>query len=365
MSGEILTGVELAEIEKRLNAATRGRLLPWAEVRRGDTILWAVVTVDEDGVGDQTVALDASKEDAEFFAACPTDVRRLLATIRSQAEELETLRGQTLTTGYTRAQLATAVDLVHLAMHEIEEQRLIHGETANNVSLMMKSAHEALHRVGAGLTRAGCGTMDPEIQAVVQEWQRVLERELPCGHLLADLVSGTGSITQCGACILARQEAKTAEALAVVAAQWGHALTQFPDRWWGAHESKEAAIANGRATYIGESFWIASGYVPATDSFLPDVDWVLDQMRDAARERAGEAAEDYPDVADAGRVALERALAKWAAAHAAVEFWCATGTPEHIEAALVAAPATIVEQIEASMEPRGSGERTHARPHET
>jgi len=138
--------------------------------------------------------------------------RRLVATVRAQAEELEMLRGKTLTTGYTREQLAAAVDLVHLAMHEIEDQRCTHGETATNVSIIVKSAHDALHRVGAGLPRVGCVTLDLEVQAVVAEWQKQLERELPCGHLLADLVSGPGTVTQCGACIVARREAKTAPA---------------------------------------------------------------------------------------------------------------------------------------------------------
>lgn len=94
-------------------------------------------------------------------------ISRFVATIRAQAAELELLRGKTLTMGYTRAQFAAAVDVVHLAMHEVEDQRCTHGETANNVSMILASAHEALHRVGAGLPRVGCGTMDPEIQAAV------------------------------------------------------------------------------------------------------------------------------------------------------------------------------------------------------
>lgn len=47
-------------------------------------------------------------------------------------------------------------------------------------------SHEALHRVGAGQPRVGCATADarrdPELRAVVEEWSRRLDRELPCGH---------------------------------------------------------------------------------------------------------------------------------------------------------------------------------------
>ena len=99
--------------------------------------------------------------------------------------------GQTQT-GYTRAQLAEAVDRAHDHLHRSETEL----------------AHEALHEVGAGLPRVGCATADPEAQRIVAELMAKLEGTgLPCGHTLADLTWSPGAITKCGACMLARQTA--------------------------------------------------------------------------------------------------------------------------------------------------------------
>lgn len=96
---------------------------------------------------------------------------------------------------YTRAQLVAAVDRAH---------SLLHGG-------MPDAAHEALHQVGAGLPRAGCSTHDPEVQRLVAEWVAKLEGSgLPCGHRLADLIGGKGSVTKCGACLAERQAAQAA-----------------------------------------------------------------------------------------------------------------------------------------------------------
>lgn len=93
---------------------------------------------------------------------------------------------------YTRAQLAAAIDRAHSLLH-----RGMHD-----------AAHEALHQVGAGLPRSGCATHDPEVQRLVVEWVAKLEGTgLPCGHRLADLIGGQGSITKCGACLAERQAA--------------------------------------------------------------------------------------------------------------------------------------------------------------
>jgi len=100
-----------------------------------------------------------------------------------------------VTTGYTRAQLAAAVDEAHGHLH------------AGRIG----EAHDALHTVGAGTERTGCATPDPEAQRLTTEWIKKLEGTgLPCGHKLEDLIGGGGAVTKCGACLAERQSAQRA-----------------------------------------------------------------------------------------------------------------------------------------------------------
>lgn len=103
--------------------------------------------------------------------------------------------GEKTQTSYTRAELANAVDQAH---------EMLHGGHAD-------AAHDVLHSVGAGFPRVGSATRDPEVQRLVAEWIAKLEGTgLPCGHRLADLIGGSGSVTKCGACLAARQAAQAA-----------------------------------------------------------------------------------------------------------------------------------------------------------
>lgn len=116
-------------------------------------------------------------------------------------------------TSYTRAQLAAAVDEAHAALHEWIEAdgSPLPGEVA-----AIERAHEALHRVGAGLPRVGCATPDPEAQAIYADLQAMRDRPLPCGHKIEDIIGGTDpttgkpEVTKCGQCLADKQAEREA-----------------------------------------------------------------------------------------------------------------------------------------------------------
>lgn len=124
-------------------------------------------------------------------------------------------------TGYTRAHFAAAVDEAHAALHEAGTQ-LGYLDTAKphlyDATRAIKRAHEALHSVGAGLPRVGCATPDPEAQAILRDLLAARDREIPCGHTIADLILCGGKdggepehmppLTKCGACLAARNTAR-------------------------------------------------------------------------------------------------------------------------------------------------------------
>lgn len=126
--------------------------------------------------------------------------------------------GEPTTTNYTRAQFAAAVDEAHAALHMVTEtaDKLARTDAqivqkARGIQSLLSRAHEALHRVGAGVERIACATMDPEAQAMMADIIAMREREIPCGHKVADLISGTDPatgrrlVTKCGACLAERQ----------------------------------------------------------------------------------------------------------------------------------------------------------------
>lgn len=114
---------------------------------------------------------------------------------------------------YTRAQFAAAVDEAHSTLHELEDLPIGRSdaetiERAFRVSRLLSRAHEALHRVGAGLERVDCATADPEAQRLLADLLEAGQREIPCGHKVEDLIYGIAEIgrpavTKCGACLAA------------------------------------------------------------------------------------------------------------------------------------------------------------------
>jgi hypothetical protein len=93
---------------------------------------------------------------------------------------------------FTRAQLGVAIDQAHECIH------------AGKVD----AAHEVLHSVGSGASeRIECATADPEAQSLMAEFMEKLKNPIPCGHTFGDLIFAPGSVTKCGACLLAKKQA--------------------------------------------------------------------------------------------------------------------------------------------------------------
>lgn len=104
---------------------------------------------------------------------------------------------------YTRAQFAAAVDEAHGEIHVFESLCPAMADHEN-----VRAAHDALHRVGAGLERVDCATADPEAQRLLADLLEAGQREIPCGHKVEDLIYGVSEIgrppvTKCGACLAA------------------------------------------------------------------------------------------------------------------------------------------------------------------
>jgi hypothetical protein len=125
-----------------------------------------------------------------------------------------TTRGAPGVACYTRAQFAAAVDEAHHHAHRAQDVGADGGLDADERLLLVlghiQALHDALHNVGAGMPRVDCATHDPEAQAALRDALAHREREIPCGHRVADLIGGTNPatgrplVTKCGACLAAQ-----------------------------------------------------------------------------------------------------------------------------------------------------------------
>lgn len=110
---------------------------------------------------------------------------------------------------YTRAQFATAVDAAHAELHLAAEYATGALPSQRAIAHIIEHAHRAhehLHAVGAGIERVQeCGTRDPEAQRILSELMRAMDTTiLPgCGHRFSDLIAAPGTVTKCGACLMA------------------------------------------------------------------------------------------------------------------------------------------------------------------
>lgn len=109
---------------------------------------------------------------------------------------------------------------------------------------------------------------------------------------------------------------------------WGYSESEHAEVWSGACATREEAIQEGAKELGLTEFWVRSGIRPSPSEFLPDVDFLLEHMGEAAQDKVGEAAEEFPDVSDEARDELEALLSEWADQHITVGFWAASGAPE-------------------------------------
>lgn len=116
------------------------------------------------------------------------------------------------------------------------------------------------------------------------------------------------------------------------AERWGHSSSDLAEVWSVDCDSREDAIAEGRAEYdAGEVFFVQRFEKPAPALYVPSVDNILDQIAGCAADNEGEYVGDWPEVSEAGKAALEALLEGWARKHAPVTFWRGVGTTEQIE----------------------------------
>jgi len=111
---------------------------------------------------------------------------------------------------------------------------------------------------------------------------------------------------------------------------WGYARCEDAERFTGAYESREEAIEEGRAYYGDEPFWILKGLYPAPTNFLPDPDWILERMAEAAASEADEAAAEFSDVTKEAKMELKALLSAWAEKHVKARFWVGIGSAEPV-----------------------------------
>lgn len=112
---------------------------------------------------------------------------------------------------------------------------------------------------------------------------------------------------------------------------WGYSNYYNPDRWEGMHTTREEALRYAQADYPGCVVYLSKGRVPEPDEFIPDVDYLMEQMSERAQDEAGEAAEEFPGVTNEAKTELEGLLRAWCRKHVKVNFWVSDGEPERVE----------------------------------
>jgi hypothetical protein len=189
-----------------------------------------------------------------------------------------------VTTSYTRAQLAVAVDEAHTALHEWVDAA--GAPTPGEVDAISR-AHEALHRVGAGQERIACATPDPEAQRLYADIRAMGEREMPCGHKVENLVyggpdlDGRPAVAQCGQCLTDRQAWKRAQprtpesVLRAMLRAYEQAALDAARAWWrsedpddaDAHLAYEHALQAWSDVLLGLTMCL-EGDAPDADDFM-------------------------------------------------------------------------------------------------
>jgi hypothetical protein len=117
---------------------------------------------------------------------------------------------------------------------------------------------------------------------------------------------------------------------------WGFSGSQDSERLHGPHDSRDEAIAAGRA-YFGadQPVYVWPCAYPGPAEFVPSASDIIERMGEAAGDNYGEIAADFPEVTDDGKVALDALLEAWADKHVTNSFWVAIGDPERIDPARV------------------------------
>lgn len=110
---------------------------------------------------------------------------------------------------------------------------------------------------------------------------------------------------------------------------WGYAESDKVERWSGMCATREEAIKEGRSKYGDPPyFYVMSGTQYPASAYVPDANWVAEQMAETAD--GGEASAEFPEVSDEAKKKLDALLEAWADENVPVNFWVADGTAERI-----------------------------------
>lgn len=116
---------------------------------------------------------------------------------------------------------------------------------------------------------------------------------------------------------------------------WGYAESPDAEAWRGFCGTREEAIAEARDNLLvapTAPIFVVRGRVPSVEEFIPTADDILEIAGNTAQDECGEAAEDFPDVSDEGKLALSTMLSEWAKKHIdPIRFWIADGETERID----------------------------------
>lgn len=118
---------------------------------------------------------------------------------------------------------------------------------------------------------------------------------------------------------------------------WSHASKDNDETFNGHHATREEAIAAGTEEYEGEIFWICEFRKMGPTECVPSASEILEIMTDRAVEAVGDAAEDFPDVADEAIDELDALLDAWAEKHVECDLWTHVGKPEKVDPAAASA----------------------------
>lgn len=111
---------------------------------------------------------------------------------------------------------------------------------------------------------------------------------------------------------------------------WAFADEEDADRWVGGYPSRDEAIEEAEYSFDDDSeIWVQRGELVPTSKLLPDVDDILERIKENAYECTGE--DDLISVSPAGAKELQDMLIAWADHHIGdTGAWRGVGKPELI-----------------------------------
>lgn len=105
---------------------------------------------------------------------------------------------------------------------------------------------------------------------------------------------------------------------------WGYAEDKDAETFDGHCDTREEAIAEGRAEYgPGVAFVVARGECPDPALFAPCVGDIVETMETRADDHGKPDLVDWPVLTDAAKEELEALLDAWARKHAPCDWWIA------------------------------------------